>query len=340
MKILFLNIYQGQVNRGLETFVKVVSKRLKKSYDVDVIGAKKIPPKRTTFPLIWRFFIDRNSLSILWFTVRCIPIIFMKRYDVVIPLNGGWQSALVRLATWLYGGKMVILGQSGMGWDDRNNLWSFPNTFVALSSKGLKWAKKVMPVVNSIYIPNGVDTTKFKPSGKKFDHKLKHPVILCVSALTVTKQVDLTIEAVAKLKNVSLLVVGDGELKEEIKTLGTRLLGNRFKLVKLPYDRMPEVYRTADVFTITSESYYSFEIVLVEAMASGLPVVANDDEIRTEIVGNGGLLVDPIDTNKYAKTLRKALRNNWGNKPRKQAKKFDWDLITKQYEALFKSLTK
>ena len=49
-----------------------------------------------------------------------------EKYDVVVPLNGGWQPALLRIITWVYGGKVVISGQAGMGWDDRNNLWCFP----------------------------------------------------------------------------------------------------------------------------------------------------------------------------------------------------------------------
>ena len=57
-----------------------------------------------------------------------------KKYDIVIPVDGGWEPAFIRIATWIYGGKMVISGQSGKGWDDRNNLWSFPNVFISISS--------------------------------------------------------------------------------------------------------------------------------------------------------------------------------------------------------------
>jgi glycosyltransferase involved in cell wall biosynthesis len=338
MKILFLNIYQGRVNRGAETFVKEVSERLRKNCEVDVIGAKKVPQKR--WPVLWRAFLDPQGFSIFWFTFKCIPIIFLRRYDIVIPLNGGWQPALVRFATWLYGGKMVISGQSGMGWDDRNNLWCFPNTFIALSSKALNWAKRAMPFVKSVYIPNGVGLTKFNSVGSKYKHSLKHPVVLCVSALAETKRVDLSIRAAAKMKNTSLLVAGDGKLREDIKLLGNKLLGNRFGLIKLPHDRMPEVYRAADVFTIPSMSYYAFEIVLTEAMASGLPVVANDDDIRREIVGKAGLLVDPTNIIKYSEALNNALKTRWGNKPRKQAEIFSWDSISQKYEKLFKQLVK
>ena len=101
---------------------------------------------------------------------------------------------------------------------------------------------------------------------------------------------------------------------------------------------MPEIYSRANVFTLASKTYESFGIVLVEAMASGLPVVATDDPIRREIVGDAGLFVDPTDTDAYAAAIEKALNTDWGNKPRKQAEKFDWDVIAKQYEDLFNTL--
>ncbi len=346
MKIAFLNIYQDQVQRGAETFVRELSERLKRNHEIMVTSGDKIPPKRWSF--VWRFFIDPNGLSILWFTLKSLPRLWKEKFDIVIPLNGGWQPALVRIVTWLYGGKMIISGQSGMGWDDRNNLWCFPDVFVAISSTARDWARRANPFVRVECITNGVDLNKFLPTGSKFKSLLKKPIVLCVAALTAGKRVDLAIKAVAKLGNVSLLLVGDGPLKNEIENLCKKLLGDRFsargeptfgwQLIKMPYEELPTAYRVADVFTIPSESYHSFEIVLVEAMATNIPVVANDDPIRQEIVGDAGILVDPTDTDTYARAIKNVLNAKWESKPRKQAEKFSWDKIAKQYEELFKNL--
>jgi len=339
MKIVFLNIDQGQANRGAETFVLELSRRLKKmGHKVSVISGQSAPPKR--WPILWRLFIDPYGLYICWFTLKNLPRIWREKPDIVVPVNGGWQPAFVRLVTWLYKGKMVISGQSGMGWDDRNNLWSFPDAFVALSTKAKNWAKRANPFVKIKYIPNGVDTNKFTPRGHGLKISLKKPVILCVGALVPTKRIDLVIRAVSRLKDVSLLVVGDGDLKAELKRIGKGMLGDRFELTKVPFEKMPQVYRAADVFTLVSESYYSFEIVLVEAMASGLPVVANQDEIRTEIVGEAGILVDPTDIGVYTEALKQALSKKWEDRSQVQAKKFDWDRIAKKYEKLFVEVTK
>lgn len=336
MKIAFINTYQDQVYRGAETYVRELSSALSDKHEVDVFSAKKLPPKR--WPIIWKLFIDPQGLFILIHTISLIPKILKKKYDVVIPTNGGWQPAVVRILTWLYGGKMVIAGLSGVGWDDRNNLWSFPNAFVAISKKACKWAKKANPFVKSYYISGGVNIGKFKPEGLVFKHNLKKPVVLCVAAFTASKRIGLLIRAISKLDNVSLLLEGHGELEEEIKKLGETLLKKRFKLVNYSYDKLPNLYRSADLFSIPSEASHSFELVLVEAMASGLPVVANNDPIRKEIVGDAGILIDPTNINKYVKTIKKALKTDWDNKPRKQAKKFSWDIIVKKYEALFENL--
>jgi len=338
MKIALINIYQGEIERGAETFVLELSKRLAINHLVKVFSGGKKPQKR--WSIIWRAFLDPHGIQVFIWTLKILPHIWKAKYDIVIPLNGGWQPAFLRLITWLYGGKMVASGQSGMGWDDRNNLWSFPDAFITLTSKAKNWAKKANPFLkNIVYIPNGVDLNKFKPQGNKYKTGLKKPIVLCVGALTPQKRINLVIDAVSKLNEVSLLVAAGDKDRVNIAKLGRALLGRRFKLISVPYTNIPDVYRVADVFTLVSESTEAFGNVFVEAMATNLPVVAVNDEQRREIIGDAGFYVDnPTDLNSYSEALKKALSVNWGNKPRKQAEKFDWDKIAKKYEELFTSL--
>lgn len=337
MKIVFLNITQGVVDRGAETFVKEVSERLAEKHMVRVISGNKTLPQR--WPLLWRFFLDANGLTVLLFTLKSIPVIWKEKYDVVVPVNGGWQSILVRMVTWFYGGKVVISGQSGYGWDDFVNLLTFPNAFAALSSNIKNRIKKINPLVRVEHIPNGVDLVKFNPRGNKIKIGLQKPVFLCVGAFEKGKRIDLAIKAVSQLEKGSLLIVGRGEKEEELKKLASELLPERSVFMKIANKELPSVYRAADVFTLVSNSYYSFEIVLAEAMATNLPVVANNDPIRKEIVDDAGILVDPFENDEYSKALKKAVVTQWENKPRRQAEKFSWDLIAKKYEDLFNSLS-
>jgi glycosyltransferase involved in cell wall biosynthesis len=188
-------------------------------------------------------------------------------------------------------------------------------------------------------IPNGVDLNKFSSEGESYKTNLKKPIVLAVGAFTEQKRLDLAISAVSKLKDASLLLVGGGGgLKEKLESEGKRLLGNRFQILSVPFKEMPKIYRSADVFTLPSASSEAFGNVYVEAMASGLPVVATDDEQRREIVGEAGILMEPTNIDEYSKTLQKALDTDWGDGPRKQAEKFSWETIAEKYENLFKTL--
>lgn len=304
MEIAIINKYQNKVNRGAETYVFELSKRLSRNHKVDILT----------------------------------KINFFKKYDLIIPTNGRLQVFLIRILTWITGSKMIVSGQSGIGFDDRLNLYAFPDYFIGLSNFAVNWAKKINPFVKSIYIPNGVALDDFKLQGETLQLKLEKPIILCVSALVNWKRLDLVIKTVSKLEKGSLLLVGKGGEESSLQKLGDKLLSNRFKIMNFEHKDMPKVYRSADLFTFSTVPWESFGIVLVEAMACGLPVVATDDPIRREIVGDAGLFVDPTNIEEYAKTLEEALNTNWGVKPRKQAEKFSWDIIALKYEKLLKNI--
>lgn len=348
MKIAFLSLFNDKVDRGAETFVKEVASRLSVDNEVTVfqVGLQKsdlgysvnrvklnadFNKEPQHMSLTKRFFLDYWSIRTLVFTLKLLPELWRKKFDVVIPTNGGWQSALCRLLTWGYGGKLLISGQSGKGWDDLNNLWSFPDLFVALSRNTKRWVSRANPFVKSVVIPNGVDLKKFTPKGEKLETSLKQPIVICVGALTPGKRIDLAIKAVAKTK-ASLLVVGSGSEKKKLGRLAGRYLKGRCEIVSLPFEEMPKAYRVAHAFTLPSAAYHSFEIVLVEAMAANLPVVANNDPIRREIVGRAGTVVDPQDTNAYAQAIEEVLLRSWKTIPRRESQRFNWDNIASEYE--------
>lgn len=318
VKIVFLSYYLGKVNRGVETYVAELSKRLiKRGHEVEV-------------------FQGENSTNIKCFTQRVLSKLD-KDTDIIVATNGGWQSILCKIWCLKHGKKLVIPGQSGPGFDDRLNLWTFPNAFVGLTEHQRNWSKSVNPFVRTVKIPNGVDLNIFKPVGKPLKISLPEPIILCVSALVPVKRLDLAIKAVAKTQG-SLLLVGKGESEQELKDLGEKYLPGRFQILSFAHSQMPQVYKSADLFTYPTSPWESFGIAMLEVMATGVAVVATDDPIRREIVGEAGLFVDPNNTKEYANTLKKALSIEWGSKPREQAEKFSWEEIAKQYDKLFKEL--
>lgn len=353
MKIAFLSFYSGIIERGVETLIPEVASRLGKKHEVVVFQAG--PGKAKNYQIIqisssWkpeklqpnfnlqrRLFLDNDSLAIRDFTKRALLLLKKESFDIVVPWNNGWQTLLCKISRV---GKIVTVGQAGLGWDDRVNLLLFPDCFVGFTKTQVAWAKKVNPFVKTAVVPNGVDLVRFNPKGRKVFIDLPKPIVLCAGALVPMKRQHLAIKAVSRMKRGSLLLVGKGELKNNLEELGSKLLPGRFKLLEASHSDIDRIYRSVDLFTFPTSSYESFGIVLLEAMASGLPVVANNDPIRREIVGEGGLVVNPEDSGIYAETLEKALKVNWDNKPRQQAEEYSWDTVSQKYDELFKEIVK
>jgi glycosyltransferase involved in cell wall biosynthesis len=313
VKIAILSRYQDINNRGVESFTLELIKRL---------------------PLDWQVDLLKGNQSDSFYKI------ISGNYDVVMPLNGRMQSLKASVGRIFGHYKLVIGGHSGIGRDDIFNIVvARPDVFIGLTEHMAKWAKKWAWGSKVIKIPNGVDLDKFKPDGPKEKINLKGKVVLSVGALEWYKNHNLAIEAVSKLEDVSLLIVGSGSQKENLQKLGNQKLGDeKFLITQYPYEMMPNIYRSVDLFTLPSWDREAFGIVYLEAMASGIPVVAPNNSSRQEIVGDGGILVDVSDKNKYAEAIEKALSQNWGHKVRKQAERFSWEIAAKKYQQLFESL--
>lgn len=355
MRIAILSFYSGVIDRGVEAFVHELSNRLVSlGHKVTVFQTgppvKGVKYKTVKVSIKVKFSSQgllaaginqvKDILAGREFAVKSLALVDSDT-QIIIPTNNRWQGILSRVWATRHHAKMIISGHGGPGIDERIALWSFPDVFVPLSSFQHDWAKSANPLIKHfVKIPNGVDVRKFSLKTKPSDVNLPHPIILCVGAMWPwMKRQGLLIKAVSQMPTGSLLLVGDGEGKDQLQKLGDTYLKGRFKIISLPYDQMPKVYTACDIFSYPTSSWEAFGIVLLEAMASGLPVVANDDPIRREIVGKAGLFVDPTNITAYAQALEKALHTNWGDKPRKQAEKFSWDKIAGEYDKLFRSLS-
>lgn len=337
LKIAFLSLFTGGVERGGETFVAELSKRLSMNHYVEVIAGNS--KALANWPILWRFFLDPQGIGVMKFTLKNFGKILKERYDVVIAMDGGFEAIIARVATWIYGGKLIISGQSGKGWFDRINILSCPNAFVAISNFSLRKLKWMNPFIRYAYIPNGVDLNRFKPTGETYSSKMSKPIILTVGAFAKSKRINLVIEAISRLDEANLLIVGDGEERSALEALANKKIPGRFEFLKAKHENMPEIYRAADLFVLLPRSSEAFGIVYVEAMASGLPVVAVNDEQRVEIVGPGGILVNHAsEPEDIAFAIAEALERKWDGKPRAQAEKFSWDEIVSRYEDLIHML--
>ena len=115
------------------------------------------------------------------------------------------------------------------------------------------------------------------------------------------------------------------------------------------YQEMPSVYQEADIFVLPSKTTKTWEeqygMVLVEAIASGLPIVAYDSGVTKEIIGNAGMLVKENNINDLSVALRtlvesKELRLKLGTIGRRRAEKyFDAKITAKNLEKIYENIS-
>jgi glycosyltransferase involved in cell wall biosynthesis len=163
-----------------------------------------------------------------------------------------------------------------------------------------------------IEMPNGVDVDEFSPGpdAEGLRERLGVPdgALLAVFVATLDrahhfKRLDLAIEALARLDGGAagphLVVAGGGELLDGFRARAAAAgVGDRVHFLgPLPHAELPAVLRAADAFVLTTEPPESFGIVLIEAMACGLPTIATDYPGVRAVVDDGetGLVVPAHD---------------------------------------------
>ena len=219
-----------------------------------------------------------------------------------------------------------------------------PDHMVVFDQDTLNIVNHSCPSQLASIIPNGVDLSRFSPQGEKINLGLPGPIVVCVGSLDKSnhKRIELTIEAMARLPQYSLLICGDGPDRNYFQQLAFTALGSeRVRIASFTFAQMPAVYRSCDVFTLASCDE-PFGRVYLEAMACGLPVVATDDAMRRSIVGKAGILCDVTDIDKYAQSIKLGLslksRYQWQCAAKKQAIKFSWINVAEQYARLIQQI--
>jgi glycosyltransferase involved in cell wall biosynthesis len=184
-------------------------------------------------------------------------------------------------------------------------------------------------------IPNGVHCDRFKPGlAQRQDFGLPEDrlIVLMVSALTPSKRVETGIETVSQIPDAHLVVAGDGPLRQALDATAARLLKGRFTRVSVSPDRMPALYRSADIFLHLSQDE-AFGNVFIEAMACGLPIVAHDSPRLRWIIGDDEFLLDTSHTVEVARQIGVARAAPEGLRQTRvlKAAAYSWPMIAQRY---------
>ena len=222
-------------------------------------------------------------------------------------------------------------------------IWTRAAALVANSVGLKKRALRFLPSVNIDIIPNGIDLGRFAPvPNKQLTNELK---LLTVGRLSVTKRFELLIEAVELLSKkenvVRLTIAGGGGLLPQLKNLVEQKgLNNIINLAgRIETEKMPDVFRQHDIF-VTATMQEGMSNAMLEAMASGLPIVTTRCEGVEELISDNGIVVEDASAPALAEAINNLAENQQAYKAmcvsaRRNAEKFGWNTVASQYKRLY-----
>ena len=195
------------------------------------------------------------------------------------------------------------------------NLITTPTKTAADIIKNLGLKNPILP------ISNGVDLKKFSPKNnglylkKRFKIKAAEPVVLFVGRLDKEKQIDVLLKSFPRVLSAfdaKLVITGKGTQRLKLIKLAKKLGVDKNVIFTgfVPDKDLPSLYKAADLFVIASIAELQ-SIATMEAMASGLPIVAAKVMALPELVqdGKNGYLFEEGDTHSLAEGIIKILKN-------------------------------
>ena len=147
----------------------------------------------------------------------------------------------------------------------------------------------------------------------------------------------------AERPDLRLVVVGEGPERTAAEGLPPELRERVLLLGALPNRDLPPIHAACDAFVAPNVGGESFGIVLVEAMAAGLPVVASAIPGFDEVIRDGvdGLLVPPGDLEALTRALGRVLdepelAERLRRAGRERARAFSWEVVLPRLEAAYR----
>jgi glycosyltransferase involved in cell wall biosynthesis len=193
-----------------------------------------------------------------------------------------------------------------------------------------------------VVIPPGIELAKYHSIPKRVEEGL----FVMIGRLERRKHYDHAIAAfkiVAKYRpNYKLVIIGDGPLRSELKHLVRKygLEGNVFLLGSVDEETKIKLLSRAEAL-IHLGYPEGFGIVIIEALATGTPVIAYDVPPINEVVKNGatGILVEKDSITSLARAVMNIDKYSFHqSRLRQSVKKYDINVIAKKFEILYKHL--
>ena len=317
------------------------------------VEARRLVNSAVSMDVVALSYDKKSQLRSLW---RFRAELESRRHDLLLTYN--WGAVDWALANRMRKSSRHVHMEDGFGPDEadrqlRRRIWfrrialtGGHTTVIVPSQTLLSIARDVwhLPGRRVVYLPNGIDCVRFQ--GRQTESGQRGAVVIgTVASLRAEKNLGRLIRAAALLRrtmNARLIIVGDGPERTALERL-TVDLGMAAAVDFVGATSAPEeFYRRMDLFAISSDTEQMPYSVL-EAMATGLPIVATDVGDIAQMVSepNRRFVIADRTPEGFARTLAELvadaeLRADVGAANRKAAlARFDLDVMLSRYLSLF-----
>jgi glycosyltransferase involved in cell wall biosynthesis len=288
--------------------------------------------KQDRIVILHTWLFHANLLGRLTGSFAQVPVIISSRHNIDI---GGW-------------------------WRESINRWTAPlddhTIAVCQFVRSIEIERSKIPENKVSTIYNGVDLNRFEHLDPSISLSVRMelgipsnaPTIGCVGRLHQQKGYPFLLEAIKTVRNqipdIQLLIVGSGKMEIELKSIVKKLdLSDSVTFTGARTD-IPAILSSLDLFVLPS-LWEGHPLVLLEAMATGLPVVATQVGGNPEVVihGETGLMVPPSNPVQLASAIitlmqNPDLRHKMGEAGRQRSGLFSIESMTRKIEALYFNL--
>lgn len=294
------------------------------------------------FKLLWtqvglasRTFID--PLDVLFVPAHFLPLIFKPNLKTVVSIYDFGSAYIPELHSFKQ--------KSYLHWMEKIQLkratkiitssYSTRNDLVSLMGVDPKR-------IEVIYL--GVDQNFFKLVKNDLLVNSLRPYYLFVGTVQPRKNLERVIQAMTKIEDKNLVIVGSkGWMSDEIYKLPKKLgIEARVKFLGyVPDEKLPALYSQATALVYPS-LFEGFGLPILEAQAGGCPVITSNLSSMPEVAGKGAIYVNPVDVNGIVKGMErvkgkgereKLVKTGFGN-----VKRFSWERCAREILAVLENV--
>jgi phosphatidylinositol alpha-mannosyltransferase len=346
VKTHILNLSREFKKKRIEFKIAIPRRKLNENYGKDVVLLG------TSFPLNWG-----GGVADLVFNFTPISIerfLMKERFKILHFHNVSFPSFFqILLSPLSFSTTNILTFHSDIERSDF--LKSLPQLFdifvnfcnwrldglIAVSKTALKYFEKFKKP--KTIIPNGVNLNLFNPKNKKIGKFLDGKInLLFVGRIEERKGLIYLLRSFSILKmkyqNLRLIVAGDGPERKNCEKFTKENNLKDVVFLGTVEKELPSLYATCDIFCAPSIFGESFGLVILEAMASGKPVIGFANEGYRELLKGKkgeGFLAKPKDFKEMAKKIEiliknEKLRKEMGEWGLKEAEKYSWSKIAER----------